>query len=430
MTAVCSLVLTAFGVLGKGCCSRGVTGAGLLGSRAVWCGRRRRVARQDKMTDQVREPQFPPGRAAGRGRGWYRGDCHVHSARSQGGELTPEQLAAAARAGGLDFIAITEHNTADTHGAWGQLAGDDLLVILGQEVTTLTGHWLALGIGPGQVVEWRYGVRHGVIGRYLSQVRQAGGLCVAAHPHAPYPGGVFMYPFDGFDAVEVWNGLWSSAGPGMRTTMRRWPNGGGRWPPASAAGGGCPRSAAATPTWTVRSPSRRPSCWPMSWAPARSWPGSGRPQLDRRISRGRPVPSRPGRWPQRRNRRAAGNLRRAGRGTDRGQRCAVRHGQLSYRPGHGPERITARRGTGHHRMAHQRRGIRVRQGRGTPTRTADGGTYQSHNPVLNPPMPGVRRQRPGAVRTGGHRSRQVAGCGCRSRRQGGWAARSGVFPRV
>lgn len=165
------------------------------------------------MTDQVREPQFPPGRAAGRGRGWYRGDCHVHSARSQGGELTPEQLAAAARAGGLDFIAITEHNTADTHGAWGQLAGDDLLVILGQEVTTLTGHWLALGIGPGQVVEWRYGVRHGVIGRYLSQVRQAGGLCVAAHPHAPYPGGFFMYPFDGFDAVEVWNGLWSSGRP-------------------------------------------------------------------------------------------------------------------------------------------------------------------------------------------------------------------------
>jgi predicted metal-dependent phosphoesterase TrpH len=168
------------------------------------------VARQDKMTDQVREPRFPPGRAAGRGRGWYRGDCHVHSARSQGGELTPEQLAAAARASGLDFIAITEHNTADTHGAWGQLAGDDLLVILGQEATTLTGHWLALGIGPGQVVEWRYGVRHDVIGRYLSQVRQAGGLCVAAHPHAPYPGGVFMYPFDGFDAVEVWNGLWSS----------------------------------------------------------------------------------------------------------------------------------------------------------------------------------------------------------------------------
>ena len=161
----------------------------------------------------VPEPQFPPVRAAGRGRGWYRGDCHVHSARSLGGELTPGQLAAAARRSGLDFIATTEHNTADTHGAWGQLAGDDLLVILGQEATTRTGHWLALGLDPGQVVEWRYDVCDDVIDRYVSQVHQADGLCVVAHPHAPYPGGVFMYPFDGFDAVEVWNGLWRSDRP-------------------------------------------------------------------------------------------------------------------------------------------------------------------------------------------------------------------------
>jgi hypothetical protein len=63
------------------------------------------------------------------------------------------------------------------------------------------------------VVEWRYGVRDDVIGRPMSQVHQAGGLCVVAHPHAPYPGGVFMYPFDGFDALEAWNGLWSSDRP-------------------------------------------------------------------------------------------------------------------------------------------------------------------------------------------------------------------------
>jgi hypothetical protein len=161
------------------------------------------------MTDQ-RWAQFPPRRVSGRGRDWYRGDCHIHSARSHGGELTPAQLAAAAQANGLDFIAITEHNTADTHDAWEQVAGDNLLVILGQEATTQTGHWLALGIDPGQVVEWRYGVRHDVIDRYLDQVHKAGGLCVAAHPHAPYPGGAFMYPFDAFDAVEVWNGPWSS----------------------------------------------------------------------------------------------------------------------------------------------------------------------------------------------------------------------------
>jgi len=162
------------------------------------------------MADEVHESQFPPARVPGRGHGWYRGDCHLHSARSYGGELTPRQLAAAARASGMDFVAITEHNTADTHGDWAQLAGDDLLVILGQEVTTQTGHWLALGIDPGHVVESRYGIRDDLIGQYVDQVHKSGGLCVVAHPHAPYPGGVFMYPFDGFDAVEVWNGLWDS----------------------------------------------------------------------------------------------------------------------------------------------------------------------------------------------------------------------------
>lgn len=157
-----------------------------------------------------REPESPPRQVAGRGWGWYRGDCHVHSQLSHGGELTPSQLAAAAREAGLDFIAITEHNTTDSHGAWASLAGDDLLVILGQEITTETGHWLALGLDPGQVVDWRYGVRDNLITSSVDQVHRAGGLCVAAHPHAPYPSGTFMYPFLGFDAVEVWNGRWSS----------------------------------------------------------------------------------------------------------------------------------------------------------------------------------------------------------------------------
>ena len=51
----------------------------------------------------------------------------MHSVRSRGGELTPERIAAASRAGGLDFIAVTEHNTTDGHGDWTPLAGDGLL---------------------------------------------------------------------------------------------------------------------------------------------------------------------------------------------------------------------------------------------------------------------------------------------------------------
>src|SRR3954447_11776233 len=108
-------------------------------------------------------------------RAWYRGDCHVHSERSHGAELTPEQLATAARAAGLDFIAVTEHNSAHDPGAWAALAGAGPLVIPGQEVVTETGHWLAVGIEAGQVVDWRYGVRDGAIDRALAQVRRVGG---------------------------------------------------------------------------------------------------------------------------------------------------------------------------------------------------------------------------------------------------------------
>ncbi|MFE4256126.1 CehA/McbA family metallohydrolase [Streptomyces sp. NPDC056910] len=155
---------------------------------------------------------FPPTRAVGHGAAWYRGDCHVHSVHSDG-ELAPEELAVRARAAGLDFIATTEHNSAAAPGAWGRLATDDFLIVLGEEVTTKTGHWLALGTNPGQVVEWNHQLRDGLIDQCLDQVHRVGGLCVTAHPHAPYPSGDFKFPFQGFDVVEVWNGLWTSDRP-------------------------------------------------------------------------------------------------------------------------------------------------------------------------------------------------------------------------
>ncbi|MFD5315816.1 CehA/McbA family metallohydrolase [Streptomyces sp. NPDC127098] len=191
--------------------------------------------------DEMSGADFPPVRVAGRGRGWYRGDSHVHSVCSDGGEMTPEQLAAAAREAGLDFLATTEHKSAATHGVWGRCANDDLLVILGEEVTTRTGHWLALGIRPGQVIDWRYEVREAVIDRHLDQVHDVGGLCVAAHPFAPYPSGTFMYQYQGFDAVEVWNGVWASDLPwnaDNEAALAEWGRGlaadihRGRWRPA------------------------------------------------------------------------------------------------------------------------------------------------------------------------------------------------------
>ncbi|SCL36744.1 Predicted metal-dependent phosphoesterase TrpH, contains PHP domain [Micromonospora nigra] len=161
--------------------------------------------------------------------------------RSSGGELTVDLLAAEARAAGLDFVAATEHNSALGHADWAPYAGADLLVIPGREVTTVTGHWLALGVEAAVPVDWRYGVRDEAVGGQLDAVRRAGGVCVAAHPHAPYPGGTLAYPYRWFDAVEVWNGLWASDLPwnaDNEAALAEWARGlaydvhRGRWRPA------------------------------------------------------------------------------------------------------------------------------------------------------------------------------------------------------
>ncbi|MFJ8107293.1 CehA/McbA family metallohydrolase [Streptomyces sp. NPDC096132] len=148
---------------------------------------------------------YPPSFARGRGRAWYRGDCHLHSWYSDG-RRTPAEIGALARSAGLDFINTSEHNTHAGHGAWADVAGDDLLVMLGEEVTTRNGHVLAVGTEPGTFVDWRYRAREGRFGRFARRIRQAGGLVIPAHPHATCIGCAWKFGFGEADAVEVWNG--------------------------------------------------------------------------------------------------------------------------------------------------------------------------------------------------------------------------------
>jgi hypothetical protein len=153
-------------------------------------------------------PNPAPSRAGGRGRGWYRGDLHLHTVHSDGAR-TPAELAAQARVAGLDFVASTEHNTTSANLGWGDHAGPDLLVIDGEEVTTRDGHWLAVGLPPGAFVDWRYRAGDGAVDRVLAELHGRGGLAVAAHPFCPLPGCDWRFGYRGLDAVEVWNGPWT-----------------------------------------------------------------------------------------------------------------------------------------------------------------------------------------------------------------------------
>ncbi|MFI5887848.1 CehA/McbA family metallohydrolase [Streptomyces sp. NPDC051554] len=150
-------------------------------------------------------PVYPPERAKGRGRAWYRGDCHLHSWYSDG-RRTPAEIAALARAAGLDFINTSEHNTPSSHPHWASEAGDDLLIMLGEEVTTRNGHVVALGTEPNTFIDWRYRARDNRFGKYAREIRRAGGLVVPAHPHATCIGCAWKFGFGEADAVEVWNG--------------------------------------------------------------------------------------------------------------------------------------------------------------------------------------------------------------------------------
>jgi hypothetical protein len=148
---------------------------------------------------------YAPAAVPGRGPGCYRGDLHLHTVHSDG-QRTPEELAKAAREAGLDFFASTDHNTNAAHRAWGEVELDGLLVLPGEEVTTRHGHWLAVGLPDGAWVDWRYG--RGGLPRHAAQVREAGGLVVAAHPAAPMPSIAWEHGYAHVDAVEVWNGRW------------------------------------------------------------------------------------------------------------------------------------------------------------------------------------------------------------------------------
>ncbi|MFH9006657.1 CehA/McbA family metallohydrolase [Streptomyces afghaniensis] len=167
---------------------------------------------------EAARPVYPPDRAKGRGRAWYRGDCHLHSWYSDG-RRTPAEIGALARAAGLDFINSSEHNTHSAHAHWADVAGDDLLVMLGEEVTTRNGHVVALGTDPGTFVDWRYRARDNRFGRFARRIRRAGGLVVPAHPHATCVGCNWKFGFGEADAVEVWNGPYT---PDDEVTLADW----------------------------------------------------------------------------------------------------------------------------------------------------------------------------------------------------------------
>lgn len=117
------------------------------------------------------------GLPAEAGMTWFAGDCHAHSLHSDG-SLSIRQLAAEAARNGLDFLAVTDHNTTSHHPHLEGVSGEYGIALLpGQEVTTARGHANAYGR-----INWVDFRRHP--DDWLDQVEKEGGFLSINHPVA------------------------------------------------------------------------------------------------------------------------------------------------------------------------------------------------------------------------------------------------------
>lgn len=124
---------------------------------------------------------------------WYAGDLHSHSGHSDGRttgaggrrlRVPPEHVFDAARKAGLDFVALTDHNTAshwaDVDRLQPQYPG--LLLMHGREVTTYRGHMNAFG--EHRFVDFRLGESRAVRDVAVA-LHKAGAFVSINHPTAP-----------------------------------------------------------------------------------------------------------------------------------------------------------------------------------------------------------------------------------------------------
>src|SRR5262245_61537738 len=136
------------------------------------------------------QPFFPIIR---RGAGWFAGDFHAHSGHSDGRaqlidgsrvKIPPHRIFDAARAAGLDFIALTDHNTSshwtDVERLQPYYSG--LLLLHAREVTTYNGHLNAFG--ERTFVDFRVGAGR-TINNILDQLISGGAFVSVNHPAIP-----------------------------------------------------------------------------------------------------------------------------------------------------------------------------------------------------------------------------------------------------
>ena len=157
------------------------------------------------------------------GDAWYRGDLHMHDAHSDGSCLSRSghkipcplhKTVEAAASRGLDFIAISDHNTTSHFNVMRELQPyfDNLLLMPAREITTFQGH--ANVFGTTAFIDFRL-TSPSVpdINTLLQNVREVHGMFSINHPGLP-SGAACMgcgwsapnTDFSKVDSIEIVNG--------------------------------------------------------------------------------------------------------------------------------------------------------------------------------------------------------------------------------
>jgi len=155
--------------------------------------------------DKLRSGELPPRIEAvrpGAGR-WLKGDLHCHTLHSDGLN-TVREIVENAVSLGLDFLAVTDHNTITHHEELAQMTDLPIILIPGEEVTTYFGHANTWGLRDW--VDFRCADEESIkaVQRWL-QAREA----MFSINHAKCVGPPWLFPgWDGYNCMEVWQAPW------------------------------------------------------------------------------------------------------------------------------------------------------------------------------------------------------------------------------
>ena len=120
-----------------------------------------------------------------------KGDLHIHSKYSPDSRTEPDDIIKYSVKLGLDFISISDHNK------FNKYKSESIIIIPGEEVTSIDGHILALFIeeeipkGLSQM-------------ETIDRIHDSGGIAILAHPFRMVNGIGKKY-VNSYDAVEVKN---------------------------------------------------------------------------------------------------------------------------------------------------------------------------------------------------------------------------------